>query len=57
MHCAYISVIATVAELDTVPPVIYSIIYGGLTLENKLRKYCLRNNIALFSTFRLISTV
>lgn len=51
MHCAYISVIATVAELDTVPPITYRIIYGGLTLKNKLRKHCLRNHISLFSSF------
>lgn len=54
MHYAYISVIATVAELDSLPPITYRIIYGGLTLKNKHRKYCLRNNIALFSTFRFI---
>lgn len=54
MHCAYISVIATVAELDTVPSITYRIIYGGLTLKNKLRKHCLRNKVALFSTLGFI---
>lgn len=54
MHCAYISVIATVAELDAVPPITYRIIYGGLTLKNKLRKYCLRNHISLFSSFGFV---
>lgn len=54
MHCAYISVIATAAELDTVPSITYRIIPGGLTLKNKLRKYRLSNKIALFSTLGFI---
>lgn len=54
MHCAYISVIATAAELDTVPSITYRIIHGGLTLKNKLRKYRLSNKIALFSTLGFI---
>lgn len=36
------------------PSITYGIIYGGLTLKNKLRKYCLRNKVASFSTLGFI---